>query len=188
MKQFTRIEPTTIQPVGLRFKRAVVVKRFRTDDGLEHEFTTWLQEGTHAGGVIAITPDKQVVTVRQFRPGPERWVDDIPGGGFHDGEDFQVAACRELKEETGYEVGRIEFLGTSFRDAYNNCTWHYYLATDCVPSKDGSRPDEEEDDQGAELRLISIDELIDNARHDRMSDPHAVLMAYEKLKALKDQV
>ena len=45
MKQFTRIEPTTIYEVGDRFKQQVVVKRFRTDDGLEHEFTTFFREG-----------------------------------------------------------------------------------------------------------------------------------------------
>lgn len=31
MKQFTRIEPTTIYEVGDRFKQQVVVKRFRTE-------------------------------------------------------------------------------------------------------------------------------------------------------------
>jgi Fe2+ or Zn2+ uptake regulation protein len=49
MKTFTRIEPTTVYEVGDRFKQQVVVKRFRTEDGLEHEFTTFFREGAKVG-------------------------------------------------------------------------------------------------------------------------------------------
>lgn len=183
MKTFTRVD-TVIQPVGGRFKREVVVKKFQTEDGLEHEFTTWIAEGYQAAGVIALTPDKKAVMMYQFRGGPERWMYEIPGGGVMPGEDAQIAALRELKEETGYTPGHVELLGTSCKDAYSNIVIHYYIATDCVLSDDGRQLDEEEQEQGAEVRLITIDELIANAKHDHMTDPHAVLMAYEKLKEL----
>lgn len=183
MKQFTRVAADA-QTVGGRFKRGVVVKRFQTEDGVEHEFTTWLHEGYRAAGVIAITPDKKIVTMYQFRGGPERWMHEIPGGGVLPEEDPKVGALRELKEETGYVAGKVELLGTSCKDAYSNIVIHYYLATDCVPSDEGRQLDEEEQEQGAEIRLITIDELITNARSDNMTDPQAVLMAYETLKEL----
>jgi len=186
MKHFARVEPTTIQSYGERFKRTATVKRYRTEDGLEHEFTTIGKEGARAGGVIALTPDKKVVICYQFRAGPEQWWFDIPGGGFHEGEDPQVAALRELKEETGYIPGKIEYLGESSREAYNNIMWHYYLATDCVLSPDGRQLDEEEYMQGAEVRLISIEELIAHAKHNQMNDPVAVLMAYDKLRGIEN--
>lgn len=186
MKQFVRIEPTTIQEVGDKFKRQVAIKRFRTEDGLEHEFTTTGKEGQRCGAVIAVTAGKQVVVMYQFRGGPERWMYDIPGGGFGEDEDAQTAALRELKEETGYEPGQVEFLGTSSRDSLSNVTWYYYLATDCTLGQ-GARHDQEESDQGAEARLISIDELIENAKKDQMTDPHAVLMAYDRLTELKQR-
>lgn len=183
MKTFTRVAADA-QVVGNRFKRGVVVKKFQTEDGAEHEFTTWLAEGYRAAGIIAVTPDKKVITTYQFRGGPERWMYEIPGGGVMEGEDAEVGAVRELKEETGYEPARVELLGTSCKDAYSNIVVHYFLATDCVLSDDGKQLDEEEQEQGAEVRLITIDELIENAKHDHMTDPHAVLMAYEKLKEL----
>ena len=71
MKTFTRIEPTTVYEVGDRFKQQVVVKRFRTEDGLEHEFTTFFREGAKGVATIALTPDNQAVVVRQFRAAPE---------------------------------------------------------------------------------------------------------------------
>lgn len=186
MKQFTRIEPTLIQPVGDRFKRQAVIKHFRTEDGLEHEFTTWGSEGSRAGAAIAITRDNQVVITYQFRGGPERWMYDIPGGGINAGEDPETGVLRELQEETGYLPGSVEFLGTSCRDSINNTTWYYYLALDCELSGAGNQQDAEEQQQGAEVRLITIEQLIANARANKMTDPHAVLMAYDRLMDLKE--
>jgi ADP-ribose pyrophosphatase len=185
MKQFTRIEPTTVQTVGLQYKRQVVIKNFRDDDGVVHEFTTMYSEGSRAGAVVALTSDNQVITTYQFRPGMERWLYELPGGGFKSGETDQEAAVRELREETGYKPGHIEYLGESCGDAYNNVTFHYFFATDCVPDDNGQELDQEEKDQGAAVQLISIDELIANAKTAGMTDPRAVLMAYEKLRELQ---
>lgn len=112
---------------------------------------------------------------------------EIPGGSFNPNEDFQTAAMRELEEETGYVSDEVELLGTSCRDAYMNANWHYYFAKNCYMSKNGQQLDYEERSQGAEVRLITIDELIYNATHDLMTDPAAVLMAYEKLKEIQHE-
>jgi len=186
MKQFTRIG-TVVQEVGLKFKRQVVIKQYRTEDGREHEFTTFYREGIQCVAVIAVTTDGQVAVTHQFRSGHERWMYELPGGGMKEGEDFQTAALRELHEETGYVPGKMEYLGESSWDAYCNATGHYYLATNCVISDDGDDLDHEESEQGATMRLISIDELIENAKQDRMSDPRAVLMAYDRLMELKQE-
>ncbi len=186
MKQFTRTK-TIIQEVGIRFKRQVVIKRYRTEDGREHEFTTFGREGSKTSAVIAVTPDKKVVVTYQFRAGYDQWLFELPGGGLKDDEEFQAAAIRELKEETGYVPDAIEYLGESQWDAYNNTVAHYYLATGCVLSRSGDHLDAEESDQGAEVRLIPIDELIQNAKGNRMSDPRAVLMAYDRLMELKKE-
>lgn len=186
MKNFKRIEPTEVQEIGARFKRKAVIKRFETEDGLQHEFTTIYEEGTQAAAVIALTVMKKVITVFQFRPGHEKWVYDLPGGGVYKGEDPEVAAVRELREETGYTPGTIEYLGNGCFDAYTNITCHYYFATDCVFDSAGASLDEEEDDQGAEVRLLEIAELIEQAKYGFTSDPRAVLQAYEKLKELEE--
>ena len=51
--------------------------------------------------VIAITPDDQVVMIRQYRQGTQDITLEIPGGMVDPGEDFMTAGLRELKEETG---------------------------------------------------------------------------------------
>jgi len=185
MKNFKRIEPTATYNVGGEYKRKVVVKRFETEDGKVHEFTTMLSEKSRSGGVIALTPTKQVVVTYQFRAGPERWMYELPGGAINEGEDPQKGVLRELEEETGYKSDQVIFLGNSCRDAYTNKVWYYYLALDCIPSSEGHSRDEEEVMQGLETQLISIDQLIENAKKDQMTDPAAVLMAYDMLLELQ---
>lgn len=182
MKQFTRVEPAVTQEFGLKYKQQAVIKRFKTDDGLQHEFTTVYAEGSRAAAVIALTPENHVITVFQFRAGPEEWIYDLPGGGVNAGEDIEVGALRELKEETGYVPGKMELLGKSYGDGYTNILFHYYFATDCMLEENGRSLDAEEHEQGAEVRLLTIDEFIKKAKYEGMTDAHAVLMAYEKLK------
>lgn len=55
--------------------------------------------------VVAVTPDGQLVLVRQFRYGINEFSLEIPGGVIDAGEDPVVAGVRELREESGY-VGR----------------------------------------------------------------------------------
>lgn len=184
MKTFTRIEPTTVQEVGDKFKGQVVVKRFKTNDGLEHEFTTFAAEGLASVAVLGLTSENQVIIARQFRPGPERICYEIPGGGVEEGEDLETAARRELFEETGYEPGAMTYIGVNSWDAYSNHKSHYFLATNCSFVGEPTR-DKVEVDQGVETVLISVDQLIENAKTDKMTDAVAVLMVYDTLKELE---
>ncbi len=47
------------------------------------------------------------VLVRQYRPVIERWTLEFPGGLRDPGEDPEVTAARELKEETGFRASEI---------------------------------------------------------------------------------
>jgi len=177
MVPWKRIEPTIISKVGYR---TIVTKTFIQPNGQLHHYETTEPEGRHFAGVIGLTPDKQVVVARQFRPGPEKILDEVPGGGVdpEDGDDYLIAAKREFEEETGYTVGAIEPLGDVYKEAFNNGTWHYYFATESTPNKIGQKLD---DTEHIEVHLISIDQFLDNARNARMTDTEAVLLAYEKL-------
>lgn len=174
-----RIEPTLVQKIGYR---TLITKNFTLPSGVTEPYVTKEKEGSHCVATIAITTDGKAVVARQFRPGPEMIMDEIAGGGVEAGEDYLLAAQRELLEETGYQAGELQPLGTIYKDAYTNTTWHYFLATDCTADDNGASPDDKE---FIDIQLISIDELIYNGRNARMTDTEALFLAYDKLIELK---
>lgn len=85
------------------------VVRRHPDTGLTGEF--WLVEPPDWVNIVALTRDRRIVLVRQYRHGTDEVTLEIPGGGVDAGEDLSVAAQRELREETGYTCSRWEQIG-----------------------------------------------------------------------------
>jgi ADP-ribose pyrophosphatase len=178
MKPWRRVEPTIVTKIDYH---TVTIKTFETPDDKLVTRATFAAESSKAAAVIALTVENKVLIVRQFRPGPERIMNEIPGGGVEVNEDPAVAARRELLEETGYTPGKMISLGTFSRDAYMNGEWSYYLATDCVQTHDQSL----DDDEHVTLDSLSIDEFIESAKQGKMTDTAAVLAAYDQLRDIQ---
>ena len=79
---------------------------------------TWeYAERVHAEGkaviIIAVTPERKLLFVEQFRVPLQQRTIEMPAGlvGDQEGEDtLEMAAARELLEETGWQAGRIDVL------------------------------------------------------------------------------
>ena len=87
--------------------------------------------GRAVGILPFVTPDA-VVMVRQYRYVQQensRW--EMPTGGVHRDEPLEAAAQRELREEVGYQAGRLTWIST-FYSSKSVCdeTAHLYLAHD----------------------------------------------------------
>ena len=109
----------------------------------------------HPGAVaiVALDPDDRVLLVRQYRSPAERVLLEIPAGTLDVDsstgatEEPDLAARRELEEETGYRAASWQRLA-SFWTAPGFATelMHLYLATDLTAAHPDDRlgPDEDE--------------------------------------------
>jgi ADP-ribose pyrophosphatase len=102
---------------------------FELPDGRQ-EWYALKKEGTVVG-VLALTADQRVILARQFRPGPNQVVDELPGGGVARNEAALEAAKRELQEETGFVPKEIVSLGTILDCAYSTIIREGFVATGC---------------------------------------------------------
>jgi ADP-ribose pyrophosphatase len=67
--------------------------------------------------LVAVTPEREVVLVEQYRPAVRNRVIELPAGlvgdgEAHAGESLITAAHRELVEETGFEAGELRELAS----------------------------------------------------------------------------
>jgi 8-oxo-dGTP pyrophosphatase MutT (NUDIX family) len=81
--------------------------------GAEHEF--FVLDSVNWVNVVALTPEQQMVMVRQYRQGTNTVELEIPGGVMEPHDASPVATgCRELREETGYEGEGARIIGQVF--------------------------------------------------------------------------
>lgn len=151
---------------------------FRVPDGSEQEF--YLKAEGVCTSVAALTKDGQVILARQYRPGPDRVLHELPGGMVAGDEDPRVAAERELLEETGYRAGRVEVLGSYPRCAYSTGVNFAFMAFDCERV---ANP-ELDPVEFVETVLVSPSEFASLIQQGQMTDMPAALFALRRLEAL----
>lgn len=93
--------------------------------------------------LVAMTANHEVRLVKQYRAGVEGWVIELPAGSLELNENPDLAAPRELLEETGDRAATWQKLG-GFYSAPGILTeyLHLYLATDLTPGPNNLEFDE----------------------------------------------
>ena len=130
-----------------------------------------------AAAAVPVTEDGKILMVRQYRNALERYTLEIPAGGLNPGENTDVAAARELEEETGYASDDLELL-ISLRTtvAFCNEKIDIYVAKNLV--KTHQHLDE---DEFLNVEAYSLKELEDKIFRQEIEDSKtiAALMAYK---------
>lgn len=86
-------------------------------------------------GVVPLLDPASVVLVRQYRYTQQEVTWEIPSGAFHPKESPTQAARRELREEAGYQAGRLALLSVMRSNkAFMRDLGHIFLAEDLSAS------------------------------------------------------
>jgi ADP-ribose pyrophosphatase len=159
-------------------------------DYLRVEVETWPGIGDYevihkhdAVAVVPVTPDGDVVLVRQFRPPVRDALLEVPAGLLDiDGEDALTCAERELFEETGYRSHDVAFLGGTylspgFTDEYMHLFW---TRTDAEP--DG------EPEEGIEVVRMRLHRAVASAQQGKVRNATSALalLLVAAVPALRD--
>ncbi|HEX8805743.1 MAG TPA: NUDIX hydrolase [Candidatus Aquilonibacter sp.] len=133
--------------------------------------------------IFALTPDRDVVLVRQYRYGIDKVIIELPAGSIDAGEDPLECARREFTEETGYSAPRWERLSVvPAEPVRSNSYVHAFLAFDAVQT----HPQQLDTTEAIEPFTVSLDELRQMLRTDAIGAVSCVAVAYTALERLRD--
>ena len=126
--------------------------------------------------VLAVTPDRELVMVEQYRHGSNTVELEIPGGIMDATDTSPVATgVRELREETGFEGESARLLGGVYANpAIMSNTCHMVLVENCALKH------EVEFDSGEDIvtRLVPISEVGQMVAAGKIRHPLVVVALY----------
>lgn len=153
---------------------------FKLPDGTESDF--YIKKECSTVAVVAITKNQKVILVKQYRPGPEEVLLELPGGYVDPNEKPEGAANRELLEETGYK-GNIQLVSICLDDAYSTMRRYCFVATECEKVKNPQG----ENHEFLELKLLSLEDFRKLLRGGKMTDVEVGYLGLDFLSLLKDK-
>ncbi len=134
---------------------------------------------------IALTPEREIVLIEEYRHGVERLSVELPCGTPDDeSEDVLAATKRELLEETGYAAEEWHALGSSTANtARQNNRVHAFLALDARKVADQAL------DPGEVIRIhvVPWDKFVAELADGRLEIPGLHLAALWQLRVFAKQ-
>lgn len=130
--------------------------------------------------VLALTEDNKIITIPQYRPGPNAILRELPGGRVDEGEDSREAAARELLEETGYTGDVDAWVGTWQADAYTQMNRTIVVIRNCKKVADPQL----EDTEFGEVELVDVADFVAQARKGLLTDTAGAMLALDHLRML----
>lgn len=154
----------------------IVRQTYKMPDGQEADWDVAL--GGRSVALVARTTAGEFILVRQFRVGPGRLLDELPGGYVDASEEVLDAAARELLEETGYGAGEMTVIGRTWLSASSQLEQFCVLAQDCRPLQSPT-PDALE---FQEVILVPEEAFLVKVRQGDMTDAGLAFMAIDYMR------
>ncbi len=131
--------------------------------------------------IVAVTKERQIVLVRQFKPGFGDVILEFPAGRIEDShKNLEETARHELEEETGILVPNLEYFGTIAGFVTKGTEKVHCFFTKDVEFNSQQRLDDTEDIEVVLLSPKELDELIDSNQIQAASTIAAWRLAKDK--------
>lgn len=115
--------------------------------------------GNHQAVMMVPIDGNDLLLIREYSVGTERYELGFPKGGVDQGETPAEAANRELKEELGLGARKVDFLRTVITNpSYMRSIMHIFVLQDFYPCR--LEGDEPEPLEIVRVPLTKIDELL----------------------------
>lgn len=128
--------------------------------------TREIVEHPGAVAVVALTKDKELVLIRQFRKPTDEVLLEVPAGVPKKGESAEDCGRRELEEETGYHAKKVRKVWEGYASpGYSDELIQFCLAQDMTLLKQKT-----EEDEFVEVDLIDLEACLDMLKNGRIRD------------------
>ncbi|MBW4612257.1 MAG: NUDIX hydrolase [Desmonostoc vinosum HA7617-LM4] len=117
--------------------------------------------------ILPITSNQEIIFVRQYRHAVGDFFIELPAGSFdHTQESAELAAMRELQEETGYSAKQLQKIATLYdKPSKDTNKIHLFLAENVIKSGEQNLDITEE----IEVILIPIELVLDKISRGEIS-------------------
>lgn len=134
MASLRNVKVLETKMLGSKHKK-IVQETIELEDGFVCD---WIHVDTpQSVMIIALTPDRRLVAVKEYRYTIKQDAYELPGGIQEEGEDETAAAERELQEETGFTAKEFVELGKYYVMPSETNRWiTIYLALDAVKTEE----------------------------------------------------
>ncbi len=141
----------------------IIDVRVDTVEGPNGQTTREIVDHAHAVTIIPFQVPDIVYLVHQFRKPVEQVLIEAPAGCIEKDEDPNIAAIRELKEETGFHNGQLKKVGEMYMaPGFTNEYMHYYIATNFMEGNTNF-----DSDETMELRPYKLSDAFDMIKKKR---------------------
>jgi len=137
----------------------------------------------HPGAAATlVVQDGKVLMVEQYRPAANRNMLEIPAGSIDGDESPAQCALRELEEETGYKVEKLEPMGYLYpTPGYTNEVLYLFLGEGLTPGS--PNPDEGEDIKVRWIPLKEAEQLIDEGE---IHDAKTIIALFKYIRMMRE--
>jgi len=160
----------TIEQVDLQFS-----------NGQQHQYERIISPGAGAVLIIPVVDNENVIMIREYSVGTERYELVFPKGKIDDNENIHQAANRECMEEIGYRATKLTTLcEMTIAPGYLGFITHIILAENLKPETlQGDEPEE------LEQVVCNINDIESLMANENLSEARSIAALYKARDILR---